>query len=274
MAWMLLVCSLAVFTTNSIGGLCRALGAHGSKDESWALRADALMHRDHRDHQDHRERCADLTANWLHNSRVQAADKSTVLHLSVRPASAGASRGSVFPEQPLFSLVRRVYRCCQEAGECRSVRGLQGGFLAGGPDVEFLLSRDVLFLSVRRVELHLQLSNPQHVNIQPVLPLLANKKLPTRFISRSQGDTTELRVDLLFFFQRLQAAAAGGPGGGRGLAKMMLPSPRHQLQDDQQHGVWGEMGVALGCSREGVPVTCQSGQVRLLHSPFLAVYYR
>lgn len=47
-------------------------------------------------------------------------------------------------------------------------------------DVEFLLTGDVLSLTVMRAELHLQLSNPQHLDIHPVLSALAKRDLPTR----------------------------------------------------------------------------------------------
>lgn len=47
-------------------------------------------------------------------------------------------------------------------------------------DVEFLLTRDVWSLTVMRAELHLLLSNPQHLDIHPVLSALAKRDLPTR----------------------------------------------------------------------------------------------
>nr|XP_057927333.1 uncharacterized protein si:ch211-170d8.2 [Doryrhamphus excisus] len=266
-SWTALLCLISVLSS-SIGVLGRALDAHGSVEAS--LRTDVLRHR---------ERCAELTASWLQNSQVNPLDKSTVLRLSVRPLSAGISRGSVFPEKPLFSFVRRVYRCCQDGLDCRSVKGLQGGLGFRGSDVEFLLSREILALTIRRAELHLQLFNPQHADIHPVLPSMAKSDLPTRYISRSHGDTVELRVDLLFFFQNIQEAI-GGPGGGGGLVnirKVSLSSLHEKLGafelQDNGGDAWGELGLALGCSQGGVAVSCESSGVHLLHTPFLALYY-
>ncbi|XP_057688872.1 uncharacterized protein si:ch211-170d8.2 [Corythoichthys intestinalis] len=227
----------------------------------------------------HRERCAELTASWRESSHENPRDNSTVLRLIVRPLSAGISRGSVFPERPLFSFVRRVYRCCQDGLDCRSVKGLQGRF-GGGSDVELLVSREIFSMSIRRAELHLQLTNPQQVDIHPVLLTMAKSNLPTRFISRSHGNTLELRVDLLFLFRGLQEAA-GGPGGGYRLAntrKVLLSSSHKKLTSaDLRSNVgdaWGELGLALGCSRAGVAVCCESSEVGLLHTPFVALYYR
>lgn len=54
------------------------------------------------------------------------------------------------------------------------------GLVSSDTDVEFLLTGDVLSLTVMRAELHLQLSNPQHLDIHPVLSALAKRDLPTR----------------------------------------------------------------------------------------------
>lgn len=47
-------------------------------------------------------------------------------------------------------------------------------------DMEFLLSQDVLSVTVMRAEIHLRVLNPQHLNIEPVLSYMAKRKLPTR----------------------------------------------------------------------------------------------
>lgn len=78
-----------------------------------------------------RERCAELAAPWLENAQHAPEDNATMLQLRVRPFSPGASRGLVFPGKPLFSFVRRVYQCCQEGLNCRSVKGIQGRWRGG-----------------------------------------------------------------------------------------------------------------------------------------------
>ncbi|XP_061673980.1 uncharacterized protein si:ch211-170d8.2 [Syngnathoides biaculeatus] len=227
---------------------------------------------------DRRGRCAELTASWQENSQQRdPQDHSTVVRLRVRPLSAGVARGSVFPEKPLFSFVRRIYRCCQDGLDCRSVKGIQGRLR--GSDVELLLTREILSLRIKRAELHLQLTNPQQADIRPVLLSMAKSNLPTRFLSRSHGNTVELRVDLLFYFQSLQEAA-GGPGLGRLLVdmrKLTLSTPHKKLArlNIQPNGgdVWGGLGLAFGCSQAGFTVLCESSGVGLLHSPFVTLYY-
>lgn len=51
---------------------------------------------------------------------------------------------------------------------------------SSGTDVEFLLTRESLPLTATRAELHLQLSNPQHLDLHPVLSAAAKRGLPTR----------------------------------------------------------------------------------------------
>lgn len=79
----------------------------------------------------HRERCAELAAPWLENTQHAPVDNATMVQLRVRPFSPGASQGLVFPGKPLFSFVRRVYHCCQEGLNCRSVKGIQGRMRGG-----------------------------------------------------------------------------------------------------------------------------------------------
>lgn len=51
---------------------------------------------------------------------------------------------------------------------------------SSGSRVEFLLTGEVLSLALTRAELHLQLSNPQRLDLQPLLPAAAKRGLPTR----------------------------------------------------------------------------------------------
>lgn len=79
----------------------------------------------------HREQCAELAAPWMENTLQAPEDNATVLQLRIRPFSPGVSPGQVFPGKALFSFVRRVYHCCQEGLNCRSVKGIQGRLRAG-----------------------------------------------------------------------------------------------------------------------------------------------
>ncbi|XP_068422901.1 uncharacterized protein si:ch211-170d8.2 [Clinocottus analis] len=253
------------------------------------LRTDALRRGVAETHQD---RCAELVAPWLENVQVPE-DNTTLLQLSVRPFSPLASRHPVFPGKSLFSFVRRVYHCCQDGVNCRNVKGIQGR-LRGGTSVEFLLNREISSLTIMRAELHLQLSNPQHLDIQPVLSSMAKQDLPTRYSLWSQGNMVELRVDLLFLFQSLKQAA-GGAGGAPSLQKMRRlvfssrryppgERPASGALQDTDADVWGEgaastlpaldMGLVLGCSQAASGVSCGTGGVHLSHTPFLALYYR
>ncbi|XP_054466094.1 uncharacterized protein si:ch211-170d8.2 [Anoplopoma fimbria] len=287
--------------TRDIGVFGRAVDKLGfllqsqrSAEESsgLTLRTDALRRWRRGVAETQLERCAELVAPWLENTHAPQ-DNATLLQLRVRPFAPGASRGPVFPGKSLFSFVRRVYHCCQEGVNCKSVKGIQGR-LRGGTDVEFLITREILLLTVTRAELHLQLSNPQHLDIYPVLSSLAKRDIPTRYSLRSHGNTVELRVDLLFLFQSLQEAA-GGAGRGPSLENMrrvMFSSRRHppgekpasEALQDTDADVWGdgvastppalELGLALGCSQATSGVSCGSGGVHLSHTPFMALYYR
>ncbi|XP_074494874.1 uncharacterized protein LOC141769567 [Sebastes fasciatus] len=264
-----------------IGVLGRAL-RHADESSGSTLRTDASR------------RCAELAAPWLLENTHQAAedddDEATRLQVRVRPFTPGASSQGpvVFPGKSLFSFVRRVYHCCQEGVHCRNVKGIQGR-LRGGTDVEFLYTREILSLTVTRAELHLQLSNPQHLDIHPLLSSMAKRDLPTRYSLWSRGNTVELRVDLLFLIQSLQEAA-GGAGGGPSLANMRRVAfssrghpPGGALQDTDGD-VWGDevggtlpalkLGLVLGCSQAGSGVSCGAGGVHLSHTPFMALYYR
>ncbi|KAL6114607.1 uncharacterized protein ACO6RY_05331 [Pungitius sinensis] len=237
------------------------------------------------------ERCLELVAPWLQNTQAPE-DNATLLHLRFRPFSPRASRYSVFPGKALFSFVRRVYHCCQEGVNCRNVKGIQGR-LRGGTDVEFFLTREVLSLTITRAELHLQLSNPQHLDIYPVLSSLAKQDLPTRYSSGSKGSTVELRVDLLLLLQNLKQGGVGGASSLENMRRTAFSSGRHPpgerpasgaLQDTDAADVLGdgvagalpalELGLILGCRQATAWVSCGTGGVHLLHTPFVALYYR
>ncbi|XP_021166036.2 uncharacterized protein si:ch211-170d8.2 [Fundulus heteroclitus] len=293
------IASLVFLLTSDAGVLGRAVDSFGVRSQSpqsaegssrQALRADGVRRwRRGAAAGAHRERCAELVAPWQEN-KLQAPEHGTaVLQLRVRPYSPGATRGLVFPGKSLFSFIRRVYLCCQERLGCRSVKGIQGR-LRGDAGVEFVLTREVLSMTVWRAELHLQLSNPQHLDINPIIPFMVKHNFPTRYSLVSRGDAVELKVDLLLLFQHLQEAA-GDAGRGRSLAVMQLGrlfsngdppggNPSLGILQDADGEAWNDgllaldVGLVLGCSQAGSGVPCGSGGVHLSLAPFMALYYR
>ncbi|XP_038139302.1 uncharacterized protein si:ch211-170d8.2 [Cyprinodon tularosa] len=292
------IVSFVFLLTSDVGVLGRALDSPGFRLQS-AQTADGSSRQVLRTDRETRwrraaARCAELGGPWMENMQQAPRDGSTVLQLRVRPFSPGALRGLVFPGKSLFSFIRRVYRCCKEGGGCRSVKGIQGR-LRGDAGVEFVLTREILAMTVRRAELHLQLSNPQHLNITPIIPFMVKHNFPTRYSLISLGDAVELKVDLLFLLQNLQDAAAGGGGGdghslvnmhlGRLISNEELTGGKTSLRilQDTDGQMWDDgvdngllaldVGLILGCSRAGSAVPCGSGGVHLAHAPFMAFYY-
>lgn len=136
--WTALFCLSAM--TSDIGVFGRAVDTLGFLSQSPktadepsgpTLRADASRRWRRGIAETHRERCAELAAPWLENTQQAPEDNATLLQLRVRPFSPGASQGLVFPGKSLFSFVRRVYHCCQEGLNCRSVKGIQGRLRGG-----------------------------------------------------------------------------------------------------------------------------------------------
>ncbi|XP_036382048.1 uncharacterized protein si:ch211-170d8.2 [Megalops cyprinoides] len=240
------------------------------------------------------EHCALLAAPWT-EATGNFEDSGQLYRLRVLSLQDGGLRRPVFPEQPLFRFVRRVYRCCQMGFHCRGVKGIQGR-LTGGSEVEFLLSADVLSVPVVRAEIHLHVLNPHHLQVEPWLPSMAKHQSPTRYTAWSKGEVLELRVDTLFLFQGLQRAAGGARGGPSladlrrvgGLARLRGAGlrGRHEVQalQDTDGDAWGdgdgfltsalELGLVLRCSSGGVSVPCKDYGVHLLHAPFIALSYR
>lgn len=98
----------------------------------------------------------------------------------------------------------------------------------------------------------------------------------------------EVRVDLLFFFQALQALR--GPSGGSSVMEIRHVGGLSTLQSSEakpseaQGGdgrvqrplpVPVELGLALDCSTMelNTPLPCESHGVRLLHTPFITLSY-
>ncbi|XP_062854267.1 uncharacterized protein si:ch211-170d8.2 [Trichomycterus rosablanca] len=229
--------------------------------------------------------CALLTAPWS-ELISPPRDWTHIYRLKVLPISKDGPNKLVFPEQPLFQFVRRVYRCCQMGHHCAGVKGIQGRS-TGGSIIEFLLSEDVLSAPVLRAEVHLHLSNPQQLNISPLLPWLHKRHLPTRYSAWSKEGVVELRVDLLFFFQALQALR-GRRGGaslmeirrGGGLNSPWVSETRPAVTQGRDRGAERplqtpeELGLALLCSTPDMNTQrCERHGVRLLHTPFITLSY-
>lgn len=98
----------------------------------------------------------------------------------------------------------------------------------------------------------------------------------------------EVRVDLLFLFQALQAL--GGKRGGSSVMEIWRLGGLHTVQaskakpTEMQGGdrkvahplqVPVELGLALHCSTVelNTPLPCESHGVRLLHTPFITLSY-
>ncbi|TUM11644.1 Hepatocyte nuclear factor 1-alpha [Bagarius yarrelli] len=150
------------------------------------------------------EQCDQLTAPWRDTQLSSlSGDWSYMYRLKLLAMSKDGTHRPVFPEQPLFRFIRRVYRCCQMGHQCGGVKGLQGREAAGS-SVEFVLDEDVWSAPILRAEVHLQISNPHQLKVQPLLPWLDKRHLPTRFSVWWKDTMLEVRVDLLFLFQALQ----------------------------------------------------------------------
>uniref|UniRef100_A0A8C5DBF2 Uncharacterized LOC114469749 n=1 Tax=Gouania willdenowi TaxID=441366 RepID=A0A8C5DBF2_GOUWI len=231
-------------------------------------------------------RCAELAEPWLENVDGAPGGNGTVLQLHVRPFST-RTRSHVFPGKPLFSFIQKVYRCCQERVNCRNVKGIQGR------DVDFVFTPEILSLTVRKAELHVHLSNPQGLDIHPVLPFIMKNHLPTRYRLESRDAIVELRVDLLFLIQTLQEAAVSN-GQTSSLANMR-PSFFFKGQQSKKSPSSGllavttedvlearntnslptvDLGLVLGCTQGESRIPCGCNGVKLLHTPFIAIYYR
>ncbi|XP_010874624.2 uncharacterized protein si:ch211-170d8.2 [Esox lucius] len=284
-------------TNSFIGIQCRVVPELLSKSSGFldghkTLPTDILRRLRRESVDTQRQHCALLAAPWVETNTIPK-DLAQLHRLRVLSMPQDGLRRAVFPEQPLFRFVRRVYHCCQLGFHCRGVKGIQGR-ISGDTEVEFLLSHDVLSVTVMRAEIHIHVINPQHLNIEPVLPYMAKRKLPTRYSLGLKENILELRVDLLFLFQGLQEAA-GGARGGPSLVHMRKvgelssggpqgrPGAPWSLQDTNTD-MWGkglvplltsvELGLALNCDRGGVEVSCEHNGVHLLHSPFIALSYR
>ncbi|XP_026115121.1 uncharacterized protein si:ch211-170d8.2 [Carassius auratus] len=290
------------FMTIAIGVHCRSLRTQLRKVTSFQgerkIRTGHVQRRGRREPGPEPDQCTLLSAPWT-ESTTPLGDWGQMYRLMILSTMSDGPRRAVFPEQPLFRFVRRVYRCCKVGYHCGSVKGIQGGKV-GDYNIEFLLGEDVLSATLVKAEVHFHFSNPQHLTIQPLLPSLEKRGFPTRYSVWLRDGVVELRVDLLVLFQALQLVIGGAIKGpslmemhrvrdlirpGFVVQKQRPPSPQ-----DTVSVVWGEenegregaaplqpaleLGLALRCSLlDNIALPCQDYCVHLEHAPFIALTY-
>ncbi|XP_077079333.1 uncharacterized protein LOC143732289 [Siphateles boraxobius] len=287
------------FMAITIGVQCRSLRKGTSYQGELKIRIGHVQRRSRREPGSEHDQCALLSAPWTESSSP-LGDWGHMYRLKILSTMSDVPRRAVFPEQALFRFVRRVYRCCQVGYHCGSVKGIQGGKI-GDSNIEFLLGEDVLSAPLEKAEVHFHFSNPQHLNIQPVLPSLEKRGFPTRYSVWFRDGVVELRVDLLALFQALQRAI-GGPSRGPSLMEMhrvrgltrpgaVVQKQRPPSLQDPVPVMWGEvnegregaaplqpsleLGLALHCSLvDNIAQPCQNYGVHLEHAPFIALTYR
>ena len=72
-----------------------------------------------------RKECTSLAVPWT-EARLQGGHWGHIHRLKVLTMGNDGPKRAVFPEQPLFRFVRRVYHCCQMGFHCGGVKGIQG----------------------------------------------------------------------------------------------------------------------------------------------------
>ncbi|XP_050973223.1 uncharacterized protein si:ch211-170d8.2 [Labeo rohita] len=291
------------FMTIAIGVQCRSLRTQLRTVTSFQgerkIRIGHVQRRSRREPGSEHDQCALLSAPWT-ESTTPLGDWGQMYRLKILSTMSDGPRRAVFPEQPLFRFVRRVYRCCQVGYHCGSVKGIQGGKV-GDSNIEFLLGEDVLSAPLEKAEVHFHFSNPQHLNIQPVLPSLEKRGFPTRYSVWLRDGVVELRVDLLALFQAVQLVIGGASRGPsvmemhrvRGLTRpgAVVQKQRPPSIQDTVPVEWGdvnngrdgaaplqptlELGLAVHCSLlDNIAQPCQDYGVHLEHAPFIALTYR
>lgn len=133
--------ALILLLTCHVGIFCRAvpsrvLSPRMAQPVGQTSRADTLTRWKRGSADTQQERCAELAAPWRENIVPAPEDDGTLLQFRVRPFPPRGPQGLLFPGKSLFSFVRRVYRCCQERLNCRSVKGIPGR-LRGGEWAQF-----------------------------------------------------------------------------------------------------------------------------------------
>ncbi|KAK1160048.1 hypothetical protein AOXY_G21544 [Acipenser oxyrinchus oxyrinchus] len=169
-------------------------------------------------------RCVHMTEPWTvgRPSAASLPGDRLVYRLKVHASSAAGQRQPIFPQQQLFQYLGKVYQCCKTGFVCRKIKGIQGRLTrdADRGDVEFLVNPDVGALAIQRAELHVQISNPDRLRVEPVLTL-QHAENQDAVSSRYVGVMREGVSDLTFLFQTLKDLL------GRG-SSPQTPEPRRE----------------------------------------------
>ncbi|XP_041079711.1 uncharacterized protein si:ch211-170d8.2 [Polyodon spathula] len=200
-------------------------------------------------------RCVHMTEPWA-VGRPGAASlpgDRLVYRLKIHVSSAAGQRQPIFPQRHLFQYLGEVYQCCKTGFICRKIKGIQGRLTrdAGRGEVQFLVNPDVGALQIQRAELHVQISNPDRVRVEPVLTLQHaddQDAVSSRYVAVMREVVSDLTLDLAFLFQTLKDLLGRGKGP-------QTPEPRREgvpagAAQPGREGVlsvmqlWGE-GVSL-----------------------------
>ncbi|XP_029427126.1 uncharacterized protein LOC115073103 [Rhinatrema bivittatum] len=193
-----------------------------------------------------RSQCIHMSQPWVWGHLgLLGQQMSSSFKLRLHTAPSGPTRPA-FPQQHLFQYIRTIYSCCKLGFACRKVKGLQGKIEVDdeGTNLEFYIDSDILGLSILRAELHLEISNPDHITVTPVLSTSATRS--TSHLKLARADVSDLTLDATFLFHLLQEA-----GGTR-----------------------REMSLSLNCIVSQHPVPCDHHGVGLLGAPFIAILYK
>ncbi|XP_043924409.1 uncharacterized protein LOC122799429 [Protopterus annectens] len=198
--------------------------------------------------------CSYMSQPWIGGlPTLSAAEEMSPLNLRVHISIAGHPK-PVFPQQHLFQFIRHIYNCCKLGVACQKIKGLQGRLRRGGHhnNLEFFVNSDVLELSIMRAELHLEISNPDRVEVEPVLRVqhtTAPSASSSRHIKQVKNGILELTLDIMFLFK-------------------MLKDNHHEVSPELT-----ELILTLKCIKHSVLVSCAEHGVNILLAPFIAIAY-
>ncbi|XP_033903036.3 uncharacterized protein LOC117428264 [Acipenser ruthenus] len=163
--------------------------------------------------------CVQMTEPWTvgRPSAASLPGDRLVYRLKVHASSAAGQRQPIFPQHHLFQYLGKVYQCCKTGFVCRKIKGIQGRLTrdAARREVEFLVNPDVGALEIQRAELHVQISNPDRVRVEPVLTLQHAENqdaVSSRYVGVMREGVSDFTLDLAFLFQTLKDLLGRGSG--------------------------------------------------------------
>ncbi|XP_069476502.1 uncharacterized protein [Ambystoma mexicanum] len=190
--------------------------------------------------------CLHMSQPWSSGQhRLAELEDSAPFRLRAHTAASGPPRPT-FPHQHLFHYIKNIYRCCKLGFACRKIKGLQGRVVLEGPlkNLDFYVDPQTLELSVQRAELHLEVSNPDHVAVVPVLKIPGFSS--SSHTKMTRDDVTDVTLDVMFLFDMLRA----------------------------DRGVMAELTLSLHCIQDNLLVPCDYHGVSILRAPFIALLYK